>query len=78
MVGVVPCKCGSIPFSDCLQSNCGILVDAKGPPIVDAKGRLSQVAQDVLSMHVFLLFSPNVTLSQLVECLILTHQLVFE
>ncbi|KAH9546300.1 hypothetical protein CY35_12G088100 [Sphagnum magellanicum] len=49
-----------IPFSDCLQSNCGILVDAKGPPIVDAKGRLSQVAQDVLSMHVFLLFSPNV------------------
>jgi hypothetical protein len=41
------------PFTDVLKTCCESLVDLKGVPVLDAKGRLTGPALDVLSKYAY-------------------------
>ncbi|CAM6123395.1 unnamed protein product [Calypogeia fissa] len=44
------------PFSDVFRSCCGSLMDLKGVPVLDAKGRLNPLFADVLSLYTTFIF----------------------
>ncbi|KAG0593021.1 hypothetical protein KC19_1G299000 [Ceratodon purpureus] len=48
-----------VPFASTLQSSCKNLLDQKGQPMVDSRGKLSMVATDVLSLYSTFIFKKS-------------------
>ncbi|KAL2634483.1 hypothetical protein R1flu_005962 [Riccia fluitans] len=45
-----------VPFADVLKNSCEDLLDSKGAPVLDARGRLNAQAVDVLSLYTTFIF----------------------
>ncbi|BBN04562.1 mRNA (guanine-N7-)-methyltransferase [Marchantia polymorpha subsp. ruderalis] len=53
-----------VPFADVLKNSCASLVDSKGVAVLDARGRLSTQAVDVLALYTTFIFKKGDTESQ--------------